>query len=403
MRIGVAYARDRLEVEVPDDRLLLVSRQPPAVALGDRPAAVRAALEAPHGWVALRRALTPDDHVTVVVDEELPHLAELLVPVLEHVTAAGVIPDAVTLLCAPPATSQAWLDELPEEFQDVRVEVHDPTERRKLSYLATTGKGRRLYLNRTAVDADQLVVLSRRGYDPLLGYSGSEGALYPALSDEATRRELFAQLSMAAPGRRSWPVHQEATEVAWLLGAPFMVQVIEGEGDEVVHVLGGPADTAAEGQRLLNARWRVEVEQPAETVVASLNGDPGRHTFAELARALAAASRVVKAKGKIILVTGANPPLAAGAEILRGSDDPARALEVLREQRPANMSAAFQWAHAAQQAGIYLLSGLSGEAVEDLFAVHLEGPEQVQRLLNASRSSLFLPDAHKTLAVVRSS
>ena len=91
----------------------------------------------------------------------------------------------VTLLCEPSASQQPWLTDLPDAFEEVRLEVHDPKDRKKLAYLATTRKGRRLYLNRTAVDADQLVVLGRRTYDPLLGYSGAAGALYPALCASA--------------------------------------------------------------------------------------------------------------------------------------------------------------------------------------------------------------------------
>src|SRR5690349_23463352 len=48
----------------------------------------------------------------------------------------------------------------------------------------------------TLVDADQLVVLTRRGYDPVLGYGGAEAALYPALSDEETRGHAWERLTM---------------------------------------------------------------------------------------------------------------------------------------------------------------------------------------------------------------
>ncbi len=401
MRVGLEYGRQHLDVEIPDQRLLAVHRQALAPALADRRAAVRAALESPLGFPPLRRALTPDDHVTIVIDEHLPHLADFLTPLLEHVTAAGVTPDAITLLCPPPASAQTWLEDLPEEFQEVRIEVHDPAERRKLSYLATTARGRRIYINRSAVDADQLIVLSHRGYDPLLGYGGAAGAVYPALSDEATRQELGGQLSMAAPDEKSWPVHKEANEVAWLLGAPFLVQVIEGEGEEVTHVLGGPAETGARGQQLLDDRWRVEVDQPADTVVATLCGDPARHTFADLAQALAAASRVVRPGGRIVLLSEAAPTLGPGAQLLVQAEEPARALRLLEEAKPPDTAAAFLWAHAAQQAALTVLSGLPAETVEELFATPLEHAGQVERLLAAGGTCLILPDAHKTLAVVR--
>ncbi|HWG43253.1 MAG TPA: lactate racemase domain-containing protein, partial [Gemmataceae bacterium] len=120
MRIAMDYGLDRVEFEVADNKLI-PGPQPPA-ALTDPAAAVRAALEEPHGFPALRRALTPDDHVAIVVDEQLPHLAELLVPLLEHVQSAGVSPQAMTLLC-PPGSRQTWIDDLPDAWEDVQVEV----------------------------------------------------------------------------------------------------------------------------------------------------------------------------------------------------------------------------------------------------------------------------------------
>jgi nickel-dependent lactate racemase len=402
MRVGIAYGNERLELDVPEQSLVGVRRPPPAPDLADPAAAVRRALEEPLGFPALRRALTPDDHVAVVVDERLPQLATLLAAVLEHVTGAGVRPEAITLVCLSPSSGQPWVNDLPDAFQEVRVEVHDPDDRRRLSYLATTRHGRRIYLNRTVVDADQVVVLTRRDYDALLGYAGAAGALFPALGDEATREEARRQLSMAAPDEGPWPLRREAKEVAWLLGAPFLVQVIEGTDSGVAHVLGGLAETGGEGRRLLDARWRVEVERPADVVVAGVGGDPARHDFADLARALACSSRVVRRGGQIVLLTASDPPLGEAAAALRQADDAGQALGALRRHgRAADLEAAFQWASAADQAHIYLLSLLPAETVEGLFTTPLEHAGQVQRLLGEGRSCVLLPDAHKTLAVVR--
>jgi nickel-dependent lactate racemase len=423
--VGIDYGHEHLELEVPEERLVGVSRQPAPPPLPDPAGAIRDALEAPRGFPPLRRALTPDDHVAVVVDEHLPRLADLLTPALEHLVRAGIHPEAITLLCPPSGSSQAWLDDLPDEFQDVHVEVHDPTNRRQLAYLATTKQGRRLYLNRTVVDADQVVVLSGRGYDPLLGYSGGEGALYPALGDEATRQELWDRLSLVPPGDHAWPVQREAAEVTWLLGAPFLVQLIEGAGDEISHVVAGLADTSAEGQRLLNARWRGTVPGMVDTVVAGVSGDPARHGFGDLAAALATAARVVKPDGRIVLLTrfpaepsdqsrwtsdcsperpagngqGATLHAVSGTALLCQAENPQEALALLRQHKPLDMPAAFLWAHAVQRARVYLFSGLPAETAEELFTIPLEDTGQVQRLLDAGGSCLILPDAHKRLLV----
>jgi nickel-dependent lactate racemase len=390
------FGRDQIEVAIADDQLLLGRRATPAPALADPAAAVRGAVEAPLGFPPLRRALTPDDRVTIVLDEQLPSLATLLTPVFEHIASAGVAPDAITLLSGAPSADQSWVDALPEAFEDVRVEAHDPTDRKRLAYLATTRRGRRIYLNRSAVDADQLVVLGRPDADPLLRRGGA-GLLYPALSDTATREELAGVRASAEALRH------EAAEIAWLLGAPFLVQIIEGAGDDLVHVVAGPVDTGEEGRRLYDLRWKQRFSELADTVVATVSGDPRRHDFGDLAIALAHAANVVQPEGRIILLSEAVPRLGPGGELLRQSDGPRRALELLRQGNVPDRAAAIQWAEAAQRAQIYLLSGLPEATTEDLFATPIERASQVQRLLRGAGSCLLLEDADRSLPLIEAS
>jgi nickel-dependent lactate racemase len=406
MRVSLHYGREGFECEVPGDRTVAV--QPPRAPLEpvqDLGAAVAAALETPIGFPALRRALTPDDHVTIVVDEQLPRLNELLVPILEHVLQARVAPSAITLLLSTPeetdtaATGQPhWLTALPAPLQAVQCRLHAPGDRKQLSYLATTKGGRRLYLNRAAVDADQVVVLSGRGYDPRLGYSGAEGSLFPAFSDDATIAQTNDQLSMAVPDETPKPLRREAMEAAWLLGAPFFVQVIPGAGDDVALVLGGPADSCGEGLRQLDLRWRRTVAESARTVIATVSGDPARLGFNQLAAAAACAARVVQTGGRIILLTAITPRLGPAGELLRQAESADQALTLLHQHKPADMAAAFLWASAARHARIYLLSGLPAETAEEVFAVPLDHPDQASRLLADDGTYSILNDAHHMMA-----
>jgi len=393
MRVGIDYGLKHAEFDLPDERLVAVERAPQAPALADPVAAVRSALEQPFHWPALRQALTPDDHVALVVDEQLACLGRLLAPILDHLAAAGIQPNAITLVCPPTTAPQGWVDELPDAFEEVRVEIHDPTDRNKLAYLATTRQGRRLYLNRTVVDADQLVVLTGRRFDPLVGHAGAELALYPVLSDEATRAERFVKGT-----RDDW--QREALEVAWLLGAPFLVQIIEGAGDEVQHVVAGSLDASPEGRRLLAERWQVRVSEPADLVLASIGGDPAQHDFATLARALANAAQVVRPGGRLVLLTAAHPPLGPAGELIRGTEAADELRKRAKTQPGTDRLTVLHWADAVQQAKVYLLSGLAEEDVEELFVTHLQHAGQAQRLLAGGGSCLVLPDAHKTLAVL---
>ena len=360
---------------------------------------VRAALNAPLGLNApLRRALTPDDRVAVVVDPRLPHLTDLLAGVFEQVVAAGIPASAVTLV-VPPGTPEAWLTHVPDEYADAHAETHDPDDRTKLAYLATTADGRRVYLNRTVVDADFLIVLTGRGYDPVLGYAGAEAAVFPALSDTATRAELAGKVTRNPPGDEPTPARAEAAEVLWLIGIPALVQVILGPGESVAEVVAGLPPSSADGVARQDARWRVRVPDRPDLVVAAVAGDPDRADFGTLATALAAAARVVKPGGRIALLSTAAPPLPDAADVLRKVDDPTDADRWLRKHPPAD-PAALLWAFAARRASLFVAAGWPDDVTEELFATPLASAAEVQRLIDAAGTVLVLADADKTMAQV---
>src|SRR5262249_32339421 len=152
--------------------------------------------------------------------------------------------------------------------------------------------------------------------------------------------------ALAVPGEKPWPARREAAEVAWLLGAPFILQVIEGSADNLLRIIGGTVDAGDEGIELLNANWRVRVDSPTDVVVASITGDSPAPSFADLAAAFGCAARVVKPQGRIILLTDAEPALGEAAEMLREASDPNGALDVLRRKPPPDMAAGYLWASA---------------------------------------------------------
>jgi nickel-dependent lactate racemase len=386
-----------VSVEVSDANVVAGRRAPVAADVADLSAAVQAAMEQPRSFPPLRRALTPDDHVAVVIDERLPQLGLMVGRVIAYLTEAGVNPTAITLVSAA-GSRQEWVEDLPDSAQDVRTEIHDPVERKAVAYLASTRAGRRVYLNRTVVEADQSVILAGCRYDAALGLHDGAGALFPALCDAETQRSTAGMPSLAVGGDTG--VHAEATEVAWLLGVPFMVQVVEGNGENVAHVLGGTVESIPEIRHLLQDRWRVKFDRPAQTVVATMTGDPLRHDFELVSRAALNAARVVEPGGRIILLTRANPALGQAGDVIRNTDNVGTAMRRLKEDQPSEQAAALQWLEAAKHASLYLLSDLPEETVEEMFATPLQHARQAQRLLDAAGSCLFLNDAHKALAVV---
>ena len=380
---------------VPADRTLALQRAEFAAPTLSPQQLVHDALEKPFDGGGLRRALTPDDRVTIVIDPRLPHLAAMLAEVLRHRGTAGIGPAAVTVV-RPPDAPQTWIDELPDEFADVTAETHDPADLKKLAYLATTQTERRVYLNRSLVDADFAVLLTGRRFDPHAGYAGAEAAVFPLLSNTEAQAALAGEFTVRDPVFAAG----EATEAAWLLGTLFLVQVIEGEGDTVQEVVAGLLDTAAEGVRRQDARWRATVEAEANTVIAAVSGDPAGVSFLDLAKAAVTAARVVKKGGRIGLLTTAAPALGAGAQLLRALDGPVGAKKLLARQKPDDWAAAALWVAAAKRASIFLASGYPDDVAEGVFATPIRTPSEVQRLIDTGGTVLMISDAHKTTVTV---
>ncbi|HEV3384060.1 MAG TPA: lactate racemase domain-containing protein [Gemmata sp.] len=387
---------------VPSEQLVPLSRAAVVPPIHSAAELTRTALEHPFGFEALRRAVTPDDRVTIVIDPTLPDVAAMLGEVINHLGSAAIHPESVTIL-TPPSSQQGWVDDLADEYAEVKTEVHDPSDQQKLAYLATTQSGRRLYMNRTLVDADFVIVLSGRRYDPLTGYAGAAAAVYPALADEEIRTALAGEFSTDAPGKEPWPVRAEAEDILWLLGMPFLVQAIEGEGDTIQSVVTGLPNSSEEGIRRQDSRWSATVSEQADAAIAAISGSTGRVTFLDLAKAAASSARVVRKGGRIAVLSAAAPVLGDGARLLRSMDGPTGARKLLAKEKPDDWAACALWAFAARNHSLFLASGYPDEVAEELFTTPIRTASEVQRLIDSGGRVVVIPDAHKMMVGVRES
>ncbi len=400
MKLDVPIGRSVWSVEVnPSTQVMLRSPEAGTVITNPKQALIDA-VTTPLRFEALRRALTPDDRVALIIDDHLPHLSELIAGLLEYLHGYGIESSRVTVI-SPHGSQQLWIDTLPDAWSDVVAEVHDPVDRQKLSYLATTEAERRVYLNRTVVDADAVIVLGGRGFSSLTGYSGAEGLIYPNLTDNDTRRSLFGQLSSEIVSKRAHTAQKESQEVAWLLGCPYLIQVIEGHGDTLTDIISGLLDTSRDGEELLNKRLASTIPHRVDCVIATLSGDPNTHGFFELSQAALNASRLLNPDGKLILLSESETSLTEGAEIFRVVDEPIEALQEALKSKVNDFEAVFQWARATTDAKIYLASEIRPEIVEEIFATPIGSPRDIEKILEGVSSWAYLPDAHKSQVIIQ--
>jgi lactate racemase len=399
MRVAVEFQDERLDLDVPEGRLVGERHGPAGVAEGEVRALALRALEHPRQYPPLRQAVVPGDRVVVAFEPEVPAAREVLGAVVEVLRGAGVEGDAITLL----ATSGTADELAPLVPPGPSLAVHDPTDRDHLAYLASTAQGRRIYLNRLLTDADVTVPVGRLGYDPSLGYRGPWSVVFPALSDEETRRAFRSLATDERPDRdRPRPSLEESAEVSWLLGSQFHVGVVPGASGMVEVVAGLERAVRDEGSAAVDRAWAFRAETRAEVVVAGIGRPGAASRIEDLAEGLATATRLVRRGGKIVALSRAGGPIGPALRRLIGAgDDPRAGLAALRgHEADPDYPSALQMARALAWADVYLLSDLGRDDVEDLSMIALDRPEEGRRVVASAASCLVVSQAERTLADV---
>jgi lactate racemase len=398
MRAAVNFQDERLDLEVPDDRLVAEWHGPVGAASTDVCALILEALEDPRDYPPLRHAVIPGDRVVIAFDVEIPAPRPTLEAVGAILRGAGVDPGLITVL-ASRGDCADLADLIPE---GIALAVHDPDDRTQLAYLASTSEGRRIYLNRHLTDADVVVPVGLLGYDSVVGYRGPWSLIFPGLSDQETARSFREKTTDALPDRaRPWPTLTEASEVCWLLGSQFHLGLVAGVSGPIEVVAGLESTVRDQGAHAVDRAWAFRAETRAELVVFGIGrpGVPAR--IDDLAEGLATATRLVRRGGKIVALSRAKGAIGPALARLIQAGDPRLGPAPLRgHEADPDYPAAHQLARALAWADVYLLSALGQEAVEDLAMIALDRPEEARRLVAASGSCLLVSQAERVRAVV---
>lgn len=405
MPINLSYGRQgRLSFEIDPRRVIAHHRGPSACQ--NFAARIRRALEKPLDFPSLVQVCVPGDRVVVALDRHTPGAAGLIAEIWHMLDIRGVTADAVQVL-QPAALDAVPLTDprsgLPESVRnEIKWTVHDPTDQRRMAYLAATARGERIYMARDLVDADVVLSVGMIAYDPVLGYRGTNSVFYPGLSNtDAVARSRGEGHSELGPDDER-PLRQTIDEIAWLLGTQFSIQVLPAPGGGAANVIAGAYDCVfRKGKQLLADAWRVSLSERADLVLAAVDADSAGHGWDQIGAALATARNLVAKGGKIVILSELDQEPEIGMEIIRRSQSARAALQPIRKQAPVDMIPATQFATAADWARVYLMSKLPGGMVDELFMVPLENDRELAKLLANDDSCVILEGAQHTYGEVQ--
>ena len=390
-RVDLASGPVDWKVTVAPERLVAecLPRNHPSVT--DLEEAVRRAIAQPLGFPPLEQAIYPNDRVVIAVDGSPAAYRTVLGPLIEIARRRGARAEDIVVVAPHRARPHGRAI---GDFA-ARVEFHNPDDQSQLSYLASTEEGDRIYLNRTVVDADVLILVGAVRYDPVLGYRGTSSAVFPALSTTESYQRFVSSFTGRSLGHHPRWARDYVDQVAWLLGAQFCVQLVPGAQTAVAGVLAGNLSAVQQAaEKLLDQTLSFQVPRRAELVVATVSRG-GRQSMAELARAAFTARQVIRKGGRIVLLSDTDHVEGPTLERTRRAADVSEILSYLRHHTPPDAVTAFMHATACRDATVYLRSNLNEDLVEELFMYPLHHADQLQRLIDQAESLIVLHEANR--------
>ncbi len=403
--IPLPYGRDGSIVLDPDVAAVLEVWPAPA-PISDMRSAVRAAIDSPIEFPPLKQCVFPDDRIAIVLDRFTPGGADIIAGVWVAFEQAGVAPTDVTILQPadyhPGKLSDPRSGLPPAVQRDMAWEVHDPVSGSKVAYLAATTSGERVYLSRSLIDADTSITIGSVGFDPVLGYRGTNSVLFPGLSTPETFARFMGEGHAELGPDESRPIRQMIDEISWLLGNQFTLQILPTVRGRAAAVIGGMNEPVLRaGIKQLNSAWRITAEERYANVVVTIDEDDAGTRWSHVASAIDVARRLVQREGRIIVLSDLAAPPDMGVRMLAESRAPKEILKRVREVAPPDMLAATQIAQALDWANVSLLSKLDVDTVESLFMLPLKNAEDAQRLLATLNEGLAIPGAQRAYGEVR--
>lgn len=224
MRIRLAYGKEGLWVEIPDDLEVEVIEPRFIPGLPDEEGAIRKALREPIASPPLRELVRPSDSVAIVfsdITRPMPNrkVIPLILEELSHVPRENIV--LINALGTHRPQTRQELEEMlgPEIVSNYTIIQHDCQDRSSLQYLGETSFGHPAWVNRAYMEASVRILTGFIEPHFFAGFSGGPKAVLPGIAGLETILMNHGAEMIDHPGA-TWgitegnPIWEEIREVA---------------------------------------------------------------------------------------------------------------------------------------------------------------------------------------------
>lgn len=311
MKIKLAYGREGLVIDLPDDLNVRVVEPTYVEGLPDQTEAVRRALLHPIASKPLKQRVQSSDRVGIIINDitrATPYRVILppLLEQLDHVPQSRITLFNATGTHRPntQAELQGMLgDEIASRYSIVQ---NDCRDRDSHTLVGTTQGGNDVWIHKDFVECDVKILTGFIEPHFFAGFSGGGKAVMPGLALLETVLRNHSPKNLDHP-MAHWgltegnPAWEEIREAASMMQPTFLLNVTLNRDKDITSVYAGDFQEAhVQGCVFAKAHAMVPVEDPFDIVITTNSGYPLDLNLYQSIKGISAAAQVVKTGGGII-------------------------------------------------------------------------------------------------------
>jgi len=314
MRLKMAYGRDGLWIDVPDDILTTVIEPYYVSGLQNELSALKNALKAPLAGSPLQDKISSSDTVAVVFsDITRPMPNERVVPViLDELQSAGVPDQHICLINAlgtHRAQSHNELEQMlgQEIVNRYNIVQHDAWAS-DLVNVAENRAGRMVRVNRQYMEATKRILTGFVEPHFFAGFSGGPKAVLPGIADIESILDNHGAKLLSHP-MSTWvttagnPLWEEIRDIAVATNPTFLFNVTLNKDRAITGVFAGEhLEAHAAAVTFVREKVMQPVDKAYDIVITSNSGYPLDLNLYQAVKGMSAAAQIVKPGGDIIVV-----------------------------------------------------------------------------------------------------
>ncbi|MFC1541305.1 nickel-dependent lactate racemase [Candidatus Latescibacterota bacterium] len=315
MKITMAYGKEGLSIEVPDNNLVKILRMTDKPVISDPEAETLRKIESPTGSTPLSELAKGKKTACIVIsDLTRPVPNKVIVPpIIKVLEESGIKSEDITILIATgihrPNEGEEIITLLGEELSGkYRIVNHMSRDLDSHEYLGETPIYKApIYIDKTYLAADIRIATGLIEPHLMAGYSGGRKAIVPGISAFETLKVLHGAESMSYEKNIEGIIegnlfHEEALYVARRARVDFIVNVTLNERREITGIFAGELNEAhIEGVKFMSTQCRDTVDEPVDAVITSSAGYPLDLTFYQSIKGMTSAQGLLKDGGVIII------------------------------------------------------------------------------------------------------